>query len=449
MSEFQLKQSNLQLQADLDLTENLQPAFSFSSTYTVGEVVVYDGKLWKCHTRISTPGGWTGTYNWTQINISDISGTLIRPNPTGTSVNGLSRLQIGSDIFDIITANPSGTPTSILTKVQIGKNSYKVGTPISANPGGATGQLTTILIGDTIYSIGTSVEGNPNLTGTTTLNKIKIGSTVYNVPQGTTVQANPSGTAADVLNKIQIGSSIFEIPSGTNVIGNPGGGSINLHSVTIGQTKYKVSTIVPTLEESDRLLRAKIDNKDYRLGHLVIPNATNSQYSILSSVDIDDASYKITSVPSFGNITTFVSLISMLYGDNDIGYGNYYYLLYQLDLDDRIRRMANYVRNTNGGDVFYFEFFEDHNDFDQYEHSHFGYAEATYTGSSDPGSGSGSGSGSGDNWTIDYHQSTSILDDELLTKPIKFMIEVRNSSYTPLRVMPISASDFNTNALYQ
>ena len=104
MSEFQLKQSNLQLQADLDLTENLQPAFSFSSTYTVGEVVVYDGKLWKCHTRISTPGGWTGTYNWTQINISDISGTLIRPNPTGTSVNGLSRLQIGSDIFDIITA---------------------------------------------------------------------------------------------------------------------------------------------------------------------------------------------------------------------------------------------------------------------------------------------------------------------------------------------------------
>ncbi len=40
--------------------------FSTTSTYAVGDYVVYSGKLWKCTTAITSAGKWTGTTNWTE-----------------------------------------------------------------------------------------------------------------------------------------------------------------------------------------------------------------------------------------------------------------------------------------------------------------------------------------------------------------------------------------------
>ncbi len=47
--------------------------FSTTSTYAVGAYVVYDYKLWKCITAVTTAGAWTGTTNWTQSYILDAS----------------------------------------------------------------------------------------------------------------------------------------------------------------------------------------------------------------------------------------------------------------------------------------------------------------------------------------------------------------------------------------
>lgn len=38
--------------------------FSTSATYIVGDYVVYQYQLWKCHTAITTAGSWTGEANW-------------------------------------------------------------------------------------------------------------------------------------------------------------------------------------------------------------------------------------------------------------------------------------------------------------------------------------------------------------------------------------------------
>lgn len=81
---------------------------------------------------------------------------------------------------------------------------------------------------------GTTVIGNPSTEATEELEKIKIGSKTYSIPEGgsgTEVVANPEGEATDELNKVQIGEDIYSI--------SQGGGSADLTSdltasVTVG-----------------------------------------------------------------------------------------------------------------------------------------------------------------------------------------------------------------------
>lgn len=71
MADTQLIQSGAQVQADLNLTENLQDAFSTSSTYAVNDMVIYDSKLYKCTSAVSTAGAWDSS-KWAQIHLSDL-----------------------------------------------------------------------------------------------------------------------------------------------------------------------------------------------------------------------------------------------------------------------------------------------------------------------------------------------------------------------------------------
>lgn len=91
MANTQLTQTGAQVQADLNLTENLQDAFSTSATYAVGDLVIYNSKIWKCHTAVSTAGAWTGSTNWTEIHLSDLQ------KNSGSATNG-----------QVLTANGSG-----------------------------------------------------------------------------------------------------------------------------------------------------------------------------------------------------------------------------------------------------------------------------------------------------------------------------------------------------
>lgn len=53
--------------------------FSTTSTYAVGDYVVYNGKLWKCTTAVSSAGAWTG--NGLSVS-SDANGILLDMDTT-------------------------------------------------------------------------------------------------------------------------------------------------------------------------------------------------------------------------------------------------------------------------------------------------------------------------------------------------------------------------------
>ena len=54
---------------------SLSEAFIDSSTYDVGDLVIYNNLLYICHTAVTVPGAWTGVTNWSR---TDIDTQLIR-----------------------------------------------------------------------------------------------------------------------------------------------------------------------------------------------------------------------------------------------------------------------------------------------------------------------------------------------------------------------------------
>jgi len=72
MADFNFTQTGQQLQNDINLIENgIGYAFSSSQTYAVGDLVIYNNKLWKCSTAVTSAGDWTGTTNWTETKITN------------------------------------------------------------------------------------------------------------------------------------------------------------------------------------------------------------------------------------------------------------------------------------------------------------------------------------------------------------------------------------------
>ena len=132
------------------------------------------------------------------------------------------------------------------------------------------------------------VKANPTGDGTVNLTKLKIGNIVYNVPQGggsninvvqksgqsTTdvmsqkavtdslankastsyVQGNPLGSATSTLNRLKIGNIIYNVPQGgggggTTVVANPTltGNEANLSGLQVGNTKYGIKALKVTI----------------------------------------------------------------------------------------------------------------------------------------------------------------------------------------------------------
>lgn len=55
---------------------SLSEAFLDSSTYDVGDLVMYNNLLYVCHTAVTVPGAWTGASNWSRTDIDTILGTI-------------------------------------------------------------------------------------------------------------------------------------------------------------------------------------------------------------------------------------------------------------------------------------------------------------------------------------------------------------------------------------
>lgn len=53
---------------------NMAQAFSELSTYAVGDIVLYDNLLYKCHTAVTVAGAWTGSTNWQVYKLSEGGG---------------------------------------------------------------------------------------------------------------------------------------------------------------------------------------------------------------------------------------------------------------------------------------------------------------------------------------------------------------------------------------
>lgn len=91
-----------------------------------------------------------------------------------------------------------------------------------------------------------SVEANPSTVGETNLENLKVGDTVYKIPEQitpTVVKANPSADATTDLTKLQVGTTVYGIPEGggTEVVANPTEtGTTDLASLKVGDTVYNV-----------------------------------------------------------------------------------------------------------------------------------------------------------------------------------------------------------------
>ena len=79
------------------------PAFSSSSTYEVGEIVIYDGVAYKCVTAITTAEEWTAAH-WTLATNSDIAARLkgLKSDGTATAAFATDLLgkQVAKDVID-------------------------------------------------------------------------------------------------------------------------------------------------------------------------------------------------------------------------------------------------------------------------------------------------------------------------------------------------------------
>lgn len=151
-----------------------------------------------------------------------------------------------------------------------------------------------------------NVYANVAETPTGTLQNLKVGSTVYNVPQGgggsgSTVVVNPAGTAVADAEKIEVDGIIYGIPS--NVTANPGSGLTDLTSIGIGGTNYNVQhlTVDDTLDNTSH---NPIENK-------AVADALDGIGSDISDInnDISDINDDLTNRGSYisasghGNIT--------------------------------------------------------------------------------------------------------------------------------------------------
>lgn len=65
-----------EVQDALALLQDLAPAFSTSATYALTAICIYERKLYRCTTAVTTAGAWTGSTNWTAATVEDVLAAL-------------------------------------------------------------------------------------------------------------------------------------------------------------------------------------------------------------------------------------------------------------------------------------------------------------------------------------------------------------------------------------
>lgn len=76
-------------------------AFDTTSTYDVGDLVMYNSLLYICSTAVTTPGAWTGSTNWTRKTVEDIVPTNAGDLPLGSTAPAGSTAEAIANLKDI------------------------------------------------------------------------------------------------------------------------------------------------------------------------------------------------------------------------------------------------------------------------------------------------------------------------------------------------------------
>lgn len=106
---------------------SIAPTFSATSTYSVGDLVIYNNLLYVCRVAITVPGAWTGSTNWNRTTAGDLNAAMdlrmdavevksqnVNPNITITKSSGawnisnIAQTRYGNIISLAITVLGSG-----------------------------------------------------------------------------------------------------------------------------------------------------------------------------------------------------------------------------------------------------------------------------------------------------------------------------------------------------
>ena len=111
----------------LDSTAATYPsAFDSAATYAVGDKVVYDSKIWRCTTAVSTAGAWTGSTNWEEawpyFTIAGLDSTLSVAVPKGENLTDILSFAPGTMcelLFTLSAFKINSRPTWVVARKDV------------------------------------------------------------------------------------------------------------------------------------------------------------------------------------------------------------------------------------------------------------------------------------------------------------------------------------------
>ena len=251
--------------------QNIADTYDITSTYAVGDYVIFNSLLYKCITAVTTPGVWNSSY-WAHVLVTDEmgsgGGSSIIPNPQDPATDTLTKIGINGTVYDIAGGgggsgytettlwSGSETPSTAGTDINLSGNisdydAIAIHVGNSYYTGDNIFLVSSLTIGETYISTvyyGENLGAFFTYTSDTQIN-IKRQATSY--PQiytkvvgieygsggggGSTVVPNPTGTPTDDLDTVSIDGVIYNIPGS-------GGGGVSFDEDILFNTQTTVSS---------------------------------------------------------------------------------------------------------------------------------------------------------------------------------------------------------------